>query len=42
VILGFRTRARAGELEISVAVATATRRANRVIIVMDEAVMVVM
>ena len=32
---GYSTRARAGELEL--AVATATRRANRVIIVMDEA-----
>ena len=41
-MLGFRTRARAGVLEISLAVATATRMANRVIIVMDEAVMVVM
>ena len=42
LMLGFRTRARAGVLEISLAVATATRMANRVIIVMDEAVMVVM
>ena len=32
---GYSTRARAGELEL--AVATATRRANRAIIVMDEA-----
>ena len=40
--MGIRTRARAGELEISVAVATAMRMVNRVIIVMDEAVMVVM
>ena len=41
-LVGIRTRERAGELEISLAVATATRRANRFIVVMDEAVMVVM
>ena len=40
--MGIRTRARAGELEISLAVAMVTRRANRFIVVMDEAVMVVM
>ena len=42
LILGIRTRVRAGALEISFAATVATRRANRVIVVMDEAVMVVM
>ena len=40
--VGIRTRAPAGELEISLDIAKATSRANRIIVVMDEAVMVVM